>query len=388
MRVIAEIPDELVPHLETVTGRRTLAKMAGLGGHDARYFMRLWKDRVKGERRLTPREVEQKDMLHRMAGLSTKMMPMKYRRILAECLMETEKALALAPKIEIKADGEKEAAVLLMSDWHTGKRVYSESGTIYNKDIAAYKFSLLKSRVIHLLTNHQRLDNFDLFAINLLGDIVDGSGIYPFQELNQDLTAFHDQVGLAVAGIWDLALAIHDLGLPVIIRGVRGNHGRQAKDAHPDNNFDLMVYMLLKFMASTEDKLISVDYARNTEYLNYEIKGHKVHLRHEAPAQAETPAARAKFAGWKGMHDYDLICYAHLHHPGVGTFLDSYTIMNGWPVGPDDLSERIAKYSRPSQTLFGLSPGIGKSFHYDLYLDDLGEGDEYERLIDRYPQLK
>lgn len=388
MRVILDIPDEIAEHLESSGGRRTLRSLSGCQERDAYFYYRAYRDRITQQNILTPHDIEERDALARMVSMSTKPMPSKYRKVLASILMETEKAMASLPRVTIEDNGKNEAAVLLLSDWHGGKRVYNESGCIYNKDICAHKISLLKSKVIHLLTNHQRIENYDLFVIALLGDIVDGSGIYPFQELNQDLTSFHDQVGLMVAGIWDIARAVNSLGLPVMIKGVRGNHGRQGKDAHPDNNFDIMVYMLLRFLAYQHGHGISVDYAKTTAYMNFEAKGHRIHLRHEAPPQAETPAARAKFAGWRGMHNYDIICYAHLHHPSVSTFLDSYAIMNGWPVGPDDLSESIAKYSRPSQTLFGISPSVGKTFHYDIYLDSLGSGKDYDRLMERYPQLE
>ena len=61
--------------------------------------------------------------------------------------------------------------------------------------------------------------------------------------------------------------------------------------------------------------------------------------------------------------------------------------MNGSPIGIDDYSESLAKFSRPSQTLFGIDPYIGKSFSYDVYLDDYGLGDEAKLLLMKYPML-
>jgi len=62
--------------------------------------------------------------------------------------------------------------------------------------------------------------------------------------------------------------------------------------------------------------------------------------------------------------------------------------MNGSPVGSDDLSERMAVGSRPNQTLFGVHPGVGVSFKYNVYLDEVAEGDFANEIMSRYPALK
>ena len=327
-------------------------------------------------------------MLDNMVGFKKSSVPIHYRRIIANLVKHTELALSRVPKVEIKHDAKgKESANLLISDLHTGKQVYDDSGNcLYNKDILAFKLSVLRERVVKLLTKHLRINTLDEFNILLLGDIVDGSGIYPNQELNQDLTWIIDQIALAVAGIWDLVLAILAVGLTVNIYAVPGNHGRQGKETPLQNNFDYIVYQQLYMLAMGNEK-VNVNYSMGTPYLNVGVKGWKVHLRHIAPAQTETPAARAKIGGWRGIHGWDILCYAHLHHPGTGTYLESDTIMNGSPIGIDDFSESLAKFSRPSQTLFGIDPEIGKSFYYTVYLDDFGSGDEAKALLLKYPML-
>jgi len=46
-----------------------------------------------------------------------------------------------------------------------------------------------------------------------------------------------------------------------------------------------------------EPEGMDVEYSAATDYLNFNVKGHKVHMRHEASTQTETPSARAKFGG-------------------------------------------------------------------------------------------
>jgi predicted phosphodiesterase len=191
-----------------------------------------------------------------------------------------------------------------------------------------------------------------------------------------------------VAGIWELVREVLNLGLAVKIWGVRGNHGRQGKYAPADNNFDYLVFQMLRLLAYYEAPAVGIKYATNTDYLNCEIKGRKIHLRHIAPPQAETAAGRAKWGGWQNIHDYEIACFGHLHHPGNMTWQGCELVMNGSPIGIDDLAERLAVRSRPSQTLFGVDPVIGQSFVYRVYLDCFGSGGEAEELLKRYPMLR
>ena len=81
----------------------------------------------------------------------------------------------------------------------------------------------------------------------------DGAGIYPGQELNQELTCYVPQISLAVACIWDLVTEIRNRKLPVRIKGVRGNQGRQYKYANAANNFDYIVLQILYMLAYAQN---------------------------------------------------------------------------------------------------------------------------------------
>jgi hypothetical protein len=323
-----------------------------------------------------------------MAGLQKTQLPKKYREMIGNLVAHMEMALERRPVIQLEKNNEKEAAVLLVSDLHAGKRTYDDKGNCtYNQDICAFRLSLLKQRVINLLTNHLQLETIDEFYILFLGDLIDGSGIYPGQELHQDISCVSDQICLAAAGGWDLAKSVSELGLKTRMFGVLGNHGRQHKYAPAVNNFDLLVYQILYMLSYYDNSGITMDYATNTPYLNIKVKGHNIHMRHQAPPQPETPAARAKFGGWYGIHNFDFITSAHLHHKNNGTHLTKDTVMNGSPVGMDDLSELLGFNARPSQEFFGISKK-GKSFSYSIYLDTFGSGGEAEELLKRYPMLR
>jgi len=316
---------------------------------------------------------------NRMAGLDFNRVPMNQKRFLAQLVAETHLRVSTFPDpIMVPGDPDKEAAVLILSDHHFGKQVLNDRGEVlYNRNVARYRVGeLLPARTIKLLTKRLQPSEIDEIHILIVGDIVDGHGIYVGQELNQDVHSFVDQVADATSCIWNLVTQLRECGQdwPVYIRGVRGNHGRQHKYAMLENNFDYLVLQNLKMLAHYEGQdMVDVDYG-SEEYYNHIIKGWNVLMRHEAPEQPETPARKAKFAGWQDIHDFDIMCYGHKHHPANTVYTDKPLFMNGSPVGMDDLAEKMATFAKPSQTLFGVSTKFGQTFHYNVYLDEMPNG--------------
>ena len=72
------------------------------------------------------------------------------------------------------------------------------------------------------------------------------------------------------------------------------------------------------------------------------------------------------------------------------TYLDTNVLMNGSPVGIDDLAESMGTFSRPSQKFFGISESIGGiSFIYNIYLDKkYDKSVTADDLLRKYPNLK
>lgn len=329
------------------------------------------------------------DRLSIMAGLKKVGLPKRYREMLGNLVLETEHCFLKLPRYSLpERSSNLESAILLLSDLHSGKSIFDDQeNCLYNRDIMTFRMGLLKEQVCSIIDERMAMGRLDEFVMALIGDIVDGSGVYPGQELNQDLSCFVPQITLAVACIWDLIVEIRKRNIPVRVNGVRGNHGRQYKYANAGNNFDYLVLQMLYMLAYTYDrKGVSVKYS-TAPYMNFEVKGFRCHIRHEAPVQTETPAAKAKFMGWRAMHEYDLIFYGHKHHPGNGSVLDCDAFMNGSLVGTDDLSESLAVFSRPSQTLVGIDPGFGRTYAYNLYADKFSSKGEAARLLKRYPFL-
>lgn len=310
-----------------------------------------------------------------MAGLRRYNMPKQQRQALGQLIAETDLVLQgmERDRPSIKPETSfRDTACLVLSDLHCGKLVQDDQGnTLYNRMICLDRLSRCIDKSIKILTENLKPGTVDEICFLLAGDIVDGSGVYDTQFIHQDTHYVPEQIRIIVGAIWDAILKFRKQGWKVRLYGVRGNHGRQGKYLPEENNFDMLVYQSLGLMAHYEDpEGISVKYSF-TEYINFEIKGKKGHMRHIAPPQTETSAAKAKFGGWQKIHDWDLMVFAHKHHPAHLSYLDTDVIMNGSIVGIDDLAETMATFSRPSQTLFGINPKEGLSFRYNIYAEEL-----------------
>ena len=309
---------------------------------------------------------------------------------ITEWIVELQKSVERLPKkkIEIPRRG-GESLALLISDTHFGKMVHDGEGNqTYNKDISVHRIGLLREKFSRLIEERMRVNQLDEIYICLIGDIIDGAGIYPNQEQHQDINSFPKQICLGAACLWDLVDTLYKrYRLPIKIKAVRGNHGRQYKYALSGNNFDYMVYQLI-YLSSNDRPEISVQYSMGAEFLNFTVKGQNVHMRHIAPSQAETAAGKAKFGGWRNLHNWDIMLFGHLHHPGNATFHESNIFMNGTIIGGDDLSERMATGSRPCQTAVLVDENEGVLGSRFLYVDEQDvTGQEAENLLHAYPGL-
>ena len=287
-------------------------------------------------------------------------------------LKELSKSYSAA-KINKQLHVDGESLIIDISDWHIGKVVKDEKGKLlYNVNIARRRIKKLIEGMLKLLDYHLSKHIKVEEAIILCGgDMANGEGIYPTQTYDQS-EAPPKQVMIVVELIMSLVMALLGRDLPVKFYGVKGNHGRLGKDADPASNWDLMAYMILKYIKEEKDlKKFFVTYTE-ADYLSVNIRNRwKYLIRHEAFAQDETSAGRAKYLGWLKLHHADVIVSHHVHHWSV----NHRKIVNGSPVGRDDLSERMAvTQGEPAQLLW---VSTNERSHTDFYPVDLkGKKDE------------
>lgn len=279
------------------------------------------------------------------------------KRLLAQLTGVIHDALNIkAAPVDVPLVSSKlESLVLQLSDWHFGKQVTKDDKIIFNIEIAKERVQILIEHVVELLAQHLQKDFAEL-VILIGGDMVDGADIYGGQAYHQDITVPY-QVKEAAMEIWKLILALRPYFPQVRVVAVRGNHGRQSKTAPDNSNFDIMVYQQLAMAQNIGAQLpnLTIQYTleQSTDIM---VQGKKIHLRHEAPQQAETAAASNKYSGWKNIHAYEIVCSGHFHTHGWSEVFGKPVFKCGSLVGPDDLADRMAKYSDPAQLMFTVPP--------------------------------
>jgi len=270
-----------------------------------------------------------------------------------------------------KTSEDKEALILMLSDLHIGKEVKDYEGNVlYNSKIAITYLQKLIVRLKHVMEHAGKGTNIDEIVILCIGDLVDNEAIYSSQPFHLDIFVA-DQVKLATKLIWELIVEASNIkGIrKVSVVSVRGNHGRMTFGSE-NSNWDNVIHNNL-YMINSIANNPKIEIGEHCGEFNIAtVKGHRILIRHYAPSQTETAAAKAKFSGWIDTHKVDAICYGHYHHYSIGNFNNRTIVRNGSLPGSDDLAERMAVKSDPCQMVFGVSKNRLPTFIYPLTFNE------------------
>ena len=275
---------------------------------------------------------------------------------------------ATQSKIDIKGD----TLVIQLTDFHAGKIVKNQEGEIiYNEEIFRNRINRLCEQILKLLDNNiSKGVPIREVVLLLNGDLCNGENIYLTQAFEQE-AAPPAQVMLVIDVLTKLITSLLKRNLPVRVIGIRGNHGRTAKDTDVASNWDLMVYEILDFWSRLvlKNPKLQIKFAE-TEHIVFEIRGHKFMMRHICPEQVDSPAGRVKINEWARQYDVEGIIYGHYHHAAISDCDSVRVIRGGSTVGGDSLSDSMAKHSEPIQIVFGVNEQRVTTF---IYFVDLGE---------------
>jgi len=271
-----------------------------------------------------------------------------------------------------KADIKGDTLVIHLTDLHAGKIVKNQEGElIYNEEVFRSRINRLCEQTLKLLDHNisKGVPITDV-VILLTGDLANGEGIYATQAYEQEI-APPAQVMLVVDVLTKLITSLLKRNLPVRVFGIRGNHGRTGKDTDVASNWDLMIYEILDFWSRLvlKNPKLQIKFAE-TEYLTFDIRGHRFMIRHIAPEQVDSPAGRVKINEWARQHNVEGICYGHYHHAAISDCDSVRVIRGGSTVGGDSLSDSMAKHSEPIQVIFGVNEQRVTTF---IYFVDLQE---------------
>jgi hypothetical protein len=275
----------------------------------------------------------------------------------------------------------------LWSDWHWGETVdIRETGGLneFNKAVAEQRVQNLVNRSITLLRDYSGLNPvFPGLWVLLGGDMVSGLIHDELVETNWgNIVTQAMEVAGAIAGA--IRRLADEFG-KIWVVGVVGNHGRtssrpRAKGKARDS-YDRAVYHSVASSLSGDDRFSFV-IPDDTDYL-FEVYGHRFLLTHgdalgvkggDGIIGALGPIARGavKLQTSEGNlgREFQTLILGHWHqYIPRGDALGC--IVNGTLKGYDEYARVVlrARFARPSQALWIVSPKYGVAAQWPVYVD-------------------
>lgn len=278
-----------------------------------------------------------------------------------------------------KGKGTPEVALAQLSDWQIGKLT-----STYNVEACEEAIELYGDKQIRI-TEIQRSDHpVNEAHIWLLGDMVEGEGIFPGQAHHLDKSLYYQVVvdgPRIIVNYLRRMLGVYDR-LHVV--GIAGNHGRIGAKSHhemkPETNADRMLYGICRNMLADE-KRITWDIPIGTfegEFYTIDQVGSKRHLLlhgHEITGGATPVAAITnRMKGWATgaiPEHFDYAHMGHFHNPTRFTVNRMTAWINGTPETSNGYAvEKMGASGRPCQYLFFSHPEHGITSEHCIYLDN------------------
>jgi len=270
-----------------------------------------------------------------------------------------------------------ETWLLEFSDLHYGLRVKSvEVGGLseYNAKLSVERLSYLAEtmgRVLEYYPNKPRE-----FVIAFLGDMVDNSIMRGNQQASVEFGVV-TQTMLVSELITDFIIAMSKYFPKIRCYGVYGNHGRLTRspiDSHPAENFDRLVYYIVKDRIKGM-KNITFEYTE-AQHMIVEVNKHTFWMEHGDSIRSwmgipfygsqREKANIGQMLSIAGQHA-EYILMGHHHNLAIfdGVFI------NGAFVGGDIYSiGRLRRMSIPVQILMGINKAHGVVWHRPIQLID------------------
>ncbi len=276
--------------------------------------------------------------------------------------------IKLLPFKQPKVKRDEEDIGIVITDPHLGKITQS-----YNLEIATARFDYLLDSAMTIINLHRPIRKAHIF---MLGDIVQGENAFQGSKVGETSKGVYEQIHEdAVPLITKFCLSLAQGVGSVDVYGVRGNHGRYAREAPDKTNWDRFFYKSLAD-AMVNQKSVKV-YPASEFYQLINIRGFRFFLVHgdQARGNAGVPviALRRKMQEWYayvGQFNYAYAGHFHTQYfDQINTCAD-YTISPPLVTGDEWAIEMVGRASQPKQLCFGIHNKYGRTFRYDLHTDE------------------
>jgi len=283
--------------------------------------------------------------------------------------------------IPVETNYREEEVILMLSDIQAGTKIdLAATGGLneYNWSILEDQFQILLKSMISIITRMKRFCPIKTLNIAMLGDMVEGMGIFIGQAQHVDQDLYNQMFKLAdllCKFICELLYLFDEIKITCI----GGNHGRIGKKGENPHfvNHDVYLYKYIETKLQNQ-KQVKFDVPL-AWWRVIEIQGYKFLLLHGDDIRQWNSIpyygidrADARWTTLLSAYEiyFDYILMGHFHAQTELPRVRGEKIINGaWPGGSVYALKSLVTAGRPSQKLFGVHPEHGKTWSFNLFLD-------------------
>jgi hypothetical protein len=152
----------------------------------------------------------------------------------------------------------------------------------------------------------------DAFCVAVIGDILDGSGIFKGQYALNNTTVV-EQMAMAKGALEKTILKLNEHAETYVFFEP-GNHGRMSRYGHPHDNLERIMFEELTDRLAGQ---IACSPPDDNDIAVIDVEKTTGVLMHKAPPHIETHHQRGKVLSELYEHDAGWVLSAHLHHIGI-----------------------------------------------------------------------
>lgn len=277
----------------------------------------------------------------------------------------------------------KESLALCISDVHIGKETPR-----YNLKKAQQAIERCATKLVAIADMLRPSVDIEELYLLFLGDILDGTDIYPAQAVHQDVPDVFAQAQAAAQSFKVLLEAAREVAPRIVLTGVAGNHGRSGKSAAEAANWDIVFYKELTYFAGellgdrvTHDFHFPVVFGAGVKPAEYfwlkllRIRQHwyLLHHGHRARGALGIPyyGVQRRAMSWRTSlkERWRVLIHGHFHQFGRIDINDFTVLLNGTSVEHDTWAlESFGSRASNKWWLLGISDRWPITYSFALEL--------------------